>query len=98
MLKIQLFIVIILLYFNYSSQAQSKITIKGNISDDYGKPLELVNVKISGTNIGSVSNLNGNFNFNYSGKSPSILVSRILALLEKIPASFFYQVKTCTWK
>lgn len=70
MLKYFLFFFIILFQLSFFSKAQSEITIQGSIFDDAGNPLELVNISITGTNIGTMSNTKGYFKLIYSGKSP----------------------------
>ncbi len=69
MLKYLVFIFIVI-SFSYSSLSQSEITIQGNISDDTGNLLELVNISIKNTSNGAVSNSKGNYILKYSGKSP----------------------------
>lgn len=67
MLKYFFFIFISSTLFIYRTNAQQDIPIHGKITDEQGKPLELVNVNIAATNNGTTSNAKGIYSLNYSG-------------------------------
>jgi len=48
--------------FAVSSYSQSTITIKGKVTDTSGNTLPGVSIKANGTTIGTISDLNGNYN------------------------------------
>ncbi len=87
MLKYLLFLSLTLFQLNFSLKAQSEITIQGKITDNLGNPLELVNISITETGIGAVSNSKGNyilsFSLNHSGKIPIKLSFSRISFIHK---------------
>ena len=58
-------------------QQEKKITVKGNVKDSTGEPLIGVNVLIKGSNIGSVTDIDGNFSLKDVDADAVISVSYI---------------------
>ncbi len=56
---------------------QDKRSIKGAISDETGEPLIGVSVKIQGTTIGTITDLNGNYTLEVTGDKPILEFSYI---------------------
>ena len=56
---------------------QDKRSIKGTISDETGEPLIGVSVKIQGTTIGTITDLNGNYTLEVTGDKPILEFSYI---------------------
>jgi len=89
MLKLISPIFLILLFFNYSLLAQTTTKINGNIVDNSGKALELVNISVTGTNTGTVSDSKGYFELAFKGKSPVNLSFSHLSYILKDTSVFF---------
>jgi hypothetical protein len=53
-------------------------TLFGTISDEAGKPLELTNISIKSTTIGTVSNLNGEYLLRIPAKKPVVIVFSLI--------------------
>lgn len=63
------FIFLCILY-NSLILAQSNVQISGKVQDRNGVAIEMINVSISGSSIGTSTNSKGFFKLNYPGKSP----------------------------
>ncbi len=83
MLKFLLSTFTFLLFIGYSALSQSNISIRGKLTDESGKALELVNISVKGTSNGAVSSANGNYTLSYSGKSPVTLSFSRISFIQK---------------
>ncbi|NCC73001.1 MAG: TonB-dependent receptor [Sphingobacteriia bacterium] len=71
-----LLILLILVIFPLHSVGQQKLSgiVKGIITDNKNKPLELVNVSVMGISGGTISDKNGNYNLTVPADTPLLLV------------------------
>ncbi len=68
------FYFISLLFFAFSFQAFAQTQISGVIKDDKGEPLTGVNIVIKGRVIGTITDINGNFNLSVNDSPPMTMV------------------------
>lgn len=77
------FCLIILLFFSYDVQSQTAgIKIKGKVTDIKGEPLPSVNVRVKGSNTGTLTNVNGEFSITVPSKQ-SLLIFSFMGFQER---------------
>ena len=57
--------------------SSQQITISGSVADDFGEPMPGVNVTVKGTTSGVVTDVNGKYSINVSGKDAVLMFSFI---------------------
>ena len=51
-----------------------KVTIKGRVTDENQNPIEIANVSIEGTTVGTIADLNGNYSLTCDSKDSLVVV------------------------
>ena len=69
-----------IMLFGITSAAFSQGTIKGKVTDDQGAPLSGANVFIKGTTIGTISDMDGNYQLDNVPAGNNTLVVSLLVL------------------
>lgn len=65
----------ICLYFAHHATAQTTVSITGRVTDEKGETLPGVTVKLKGTDIGGVTNQNGQYSFNITDANGTLVFS-----------------------
>ena len=67
------YILLFLLTLSSGVSAQNKTSISGQVVNDVGQPIELVNIIVSGTSIGTITNTEGTFELSFPSSFPVTL-------------------------
>jgi TonB-linked SusC/RagA family outer membrane protein len=70
----------------YASAIAQQLIIKGTVSDENGRPLPGVNIKVEGTTIGVISDANGKYSINIPNGNVTLTYSFIGYLNQKVSA------------
>ena len=77
-IKLLLFQLILILSASSVIAQSNNATLYGKITDEAGKPVEMANISIKSTSIGTVSNRNGEFLLRIPAKKPVVIVFSII--------------------
>ncbi len=79
----KVFLALLLSFFIHHLQAQSSLKVYGTVKDTAGQPIELVNIKVVGTNYGTTSNKKGEYSLEIKKKQTIILLFSRINFAEK---------------